>query len=60
MVDEGKRRDAAITAETEWDRAVWRAIVIAKDLGTCEALLRGESVPAERIDLRQARRFGRR
>jgi len=49
-----------IAPETEWDRLVWRAMLISKDLATCEALLRDESVPRERIDWEQAKRFGRR
>jgi len=39
---------------------LYRAICIAKDLATCNALLHGESVPDERIDWEQARRFERR
>ena len=38
----------------------YRAICLAKDLDACKALLRGESVPDERIDWEQARRFERR
>lgn len=40
-------------------REVFRAMLIARDLETCEALLQGESVPDERIDWEQARRFER-
>ena len=40
-------------------REVEKAMTIAKDLGACEALLRGESVPLDRIDLEQAERYGR-
>ena len=42
-------------------RVVERAALLSGgDLAICEALLRGESVPIARIDLKQARRFGRR
>jgi len=46
--------------ELAYLRAVQRAIFIARDLETCRALLRGESVPVERLDFEQARRFARR
>jgi len=46
--------------ETEYDRLVWRAMLIAKDVDACCALIRGEPVPPERIDWKQAGRFARR
>jgi hypothetical protein len=49
----------SIAPESERDRIVWRAMLVAKDLAACEALLRGESVPRERIDWQQAKRLGR-
>jgi hypothetical protein len=43
----------------ELDR-VWRAIMLARDLETCKALLRGERVPRSRLDPEWVKRFGRR
>ena len=36
----------------------WQAIMLARDLETCEALLRGEAVPVSRLDPVWMRRFG--
>jgi hypothetical protein len=44
----------------DYMREVTKAMTIATDLEACKALLRGESVPPERIDWDQARRYGRR
>ena len=38
----------------------WQAIVLSPDLQTCRALLRGEKVPADRLDREWAQRFWRR
>jgi hypothetical protein len=38
----------------------WRAMMLAKDIETCQALLRGESVPDERLRPEWVTRFGRR
>ena len=43
----------------DYMREVTKAMTIAKDLEACKALLRGESVPRERIDWEQARRYQR-
>jgi hypothetical protein len=43
----------------EYMREVTKAMMIARDLEACKALLRGESVPPERIDWEQAKRYGR-
>ena len=43
----------------DYMREVAKAMTIAKDLEACRALLRGESVPPERIDWEQAERYGR-
>jgi len=43
----------------DYMREVEKAMTIATDLQACEALLRGESVPADRIDWDQAARYGR-
>ena len=40
-------------------REVEKAMTVATDIEACEALLRGESVPPERIDWEQARLYGR-
>jgi hypothetical protein len=38
--------------------ALHRAIMLSPDIETCRALLRGESVPVERLDRDQLRRYG--
>lgn len=43
----------------DYMREVEKAMTIAKDLEACKALLRGETVPPERIDWEQAERYGR-
>ena len=42
-----------------WAR-VWRAVVLSPRVETCGALLKGESVPIERLDPSWVERFGRR
>jgi hypothetical protein len=37
----------------------WRALMLSPDLETCEALLRGEDVPADRLDPEWLARFRR-
>lgn len=37
---------------------VWRALMLAPSLEVCLALLRGEEVPLERLDVEWAQRFG--
>ncbi len=39
---------------------LWRALCLARDLETFEALVRGEAVPLDRLDEVELRRFGRR
>jgi hypothetical protein len=39
---------------------IWRAIMLAPSLEVCRALLRGETVPLERLDPEWVKRFGRR
>ncbi len=51
-------RLTAETEEREMFRRVWRAIVLAKDLETCEGLLRGEQVPLDRLDPESVRTLG--
>lgn len=41
-------------------RRLWKAIMLAKDVETLDALLRGESVPVNRLDAEWVARFGRR
>lgn len=43
----------------QW-RRFWRALMLAKDVETLEALLDGERVPLDRLDPEWVRRFGRR
>ena len=42
-----------------WSR-VWRAVMLSPRVEVCEALLRGESVPLDRLDADWARRFEKR
>jgi hypothetical protein len=39
-------------------RRVWRAMMLAPSIEICEALLRGESVPLDRLDPVWVQRFG--
>jgi hypothetical protein len=41
----------------EW-RRLWRAIMLSPSIDVCEALLRGESVPIDRLDAHWVERFG--
>lgn len=41
-------------------RRVWKALVLARDVETWEALLEGERVPVDRLDPEGVARFGRR
>lgn len=41
-------------------RRLWKAIMLAPDIRTCEALLRHEPVPTNRLDPAWVHRFGRR
>jgi hypothetical protein len=43
----------------QW-RRFWKALMLAKDAETLEALLDGESVPLDRLDEEWVARFGRR
>ena len=53
------RRDRELAdLDAAYSREVWRAMMLAKDLDTCRALLRGESVPLERLDPEWVARFG--
>ena len=40
-------------------RETWKAIMLSPTLEVCEALLRGESVPLERLNQEWVERFGR-
>ncbi len=60
-------REAIEEEEREWTslerrraNELWRALRLAVDLETFEALVRGESVPLDRLDEVEVRRFGRR
>lgn len=39
-------------------RALWRAVVLAPNIETCEALLRGQHVPRATLDPIWRKRFG--
>ena len=52
--DDGERAEL----DAAYSRDVWRAMMLAKDLETCRALLRGETVPLERLDPEWVARFG--
>jgi len=41
-------------------REFWKALMLARDVETFEALLNGESVPVDCLDPEWMRRFGRR
>jgi hypothetical protein len=42
----------------EETRRLWKAMMLAPTLEVCEALLRGEVVPVERLDPDWVKRFG--
>jgi hypothetical protein len=46
--------------EERWPDAdrLWRAFMLAPSIEVCEALLRGESVPLDRLDTDWVQRFG--
>lgn len=56
---EERARRAAASAREACNR-VWRAMMLAPTLEVFEALVRGESVPLDRLDQEWVRRFGRR
>jgi hypothetical protein len=56
-LEERQRRLAGPAHETA--NRIWRAMMLAPSLEVCEALLRGESVPRDRLDREWSRRFGR-
>jgi hypothetical protein len=51
-------RPEGASAEARELGRIWRAMMLAPCLEVCEALLRGESVPVDRLDLEWLRRFG--
>jgi hypothetical protein len=46
--------------QSRYSARVWRAVMLSPRVGTCGALLRGESVPIERLDPSWVKRFGKR
>lgn len=56
---EQELRDATRPTDAAY-RRLWRAIMLSPNITVCEALLRGETVPRNRLDAAWARRFGRR
>ena len=52
-------RETAVVTDSDTAR-IWRAMMLAPRLDVCQALLRGESVPIEKLDPEWVRRFGRR
>ena len=56
----GKNAYPEPESEREWQvLRIWRALVLAPDIATCEALLRGEAVPLSRLDPLWAARLRR-
>lgn len=48
---------------SEWWQAgnrLWKIMMLAPTIEICEAMLRGEAVPVDRLDPEWVRRFGRR
>jgi hypothetical protein len=58
--DAGDVLEYRLAPSRSWTRDCWRAIQLAPGIEICEALLRGESVPFDRLDQSWVRRFGRR
>lgn len=56
---EAEEREREST-ERHWVRYIWRALVLSPSLEVLEALLRGESVPVDRLDCDWVARLGRR
>ena len=56
----GREPGGELTPEERWPDTsrLWRAMMLAPSLEVCEALLRGESVPIDRLDPVWVRRFG--
>jgi hypothetical protein len=46
------------SAQARASRRLWKAIMLAPSLEICEALLRGESVPLDRLNPEWVKRFG--
>ena len=42
----------------EQSRRIWRAMMLSPTVEVCDALLRGESMPAEKLDASWVARFG--
>ncbi len=59
LVIELEERQRLLTAPERhaWNRA-WRAVMLSPSIEVCEALLRGESVPVDRLDPVWVKRFG--
>lgn len=49
-----------LAARAEATRRLFAAMMLAPTVQVCEALLRGEQVPVDRLDATWLRRFGRR
>jgi hypothetical protein len=45
-------------AEREWLRRIFSAVMLATSVEVCDALIRGERVPIERLDPEWVARFG--
>lgn len=58
------RSGAESTRDDAHERAatarIWRAVMLSPTIEVCDALLRGERVPVERLDVEWVERFGRR
>lgn len=47
-------------SEHDWARHAAKCVALSVDLETCQALMRGDAVPASRLDPRGMRAYGRR
>jgi hypothetical protein len=50
--------DTDDATDREWLRRIWSAVMLSTSVEVCDALLRGERVPIERLDPEWVARFG--
>jgi hypothetical protein len=58
--DRGEAIEYDLAPPDEQATRGWQALMLARDIETCRALLRGESVPLDRLRPEWVARFGRR
>jgi hypothetical protein len=62
MMDQQEHETPAVTGaspnSSTGTSRVWRAMMLAPSVEVCEALLAGESVPADRLDPEWSKRLG--